>query len=63
MEAFGKYIGIQGVLAFLLVGGFVAAPFAGVVLPEPYTEITTFVIGFVFAKNGAAVISRIRTGR
>ena len=55
-EGFASYCGIQGVLAIILVGAYVAAPFADVVLPEGFTEITTFVCGFFFAKNGVPAI-------
>jgi len=54
---FAKYVGIQGIMALALVGGYIAAPYVGVVLPEGYTEITTFVCGFYFAKNGVPIIA------
>ena len=55
-EGFHTYCGIQGILAIALVGAYIAAPFANVVLPEGFTEITTFVCGFFFAKNGVPAI-------
>ena len=55
-EGFAAYSGIQGILAIALVGAYIAAPFANVVLPEGFTEITTFVCGFFFAKNGVPAI-------
>lgn len=59
-EFFGKYIGVLGVLAFLFAAGYVAAPFAGVLLPEGYTEITMLIVGSYAGKNGSNVLSSIR---
>ncbi len=58
--AFYKYVGVQGILAIALVAGYIAAPFAGVTLPEGYAEFTTFVTGFFVAKNGPGLISSLR---
>ena len=55
-DEFNKVCGVQGILAIGLVGAYIAAPFVDVVLPEGFTEITTFVCGFFFAKNGIPVI-------
>ena len=55
-EGFNKACGVQGVLAIALVGGYIAAPFADVTLPAGYTEITTFVCGFFFHRNGVPLI-------
>lgn len=60
METFGKYIGVQGVLAFLLVAGYIAAPFLDVALPEGYTEIAVLVLGFYFGKNGVGIVGSLR---
>lgn len=60
-EGFAKYVGVQGVLATVLFVGYVAAPYAGVTLPEGYTEITTFVGGYFFAKNGVPAIRSVVT--
>ncbi len=57
---FGKYIGVQGVVFFALAAGYIAAPFAGIVLPEGYTEIFTLTTGFYFAKNGGNVVAAAR---
>jgi len=62
-EGFNKVCGIQGILALGLVGAYIAAPFVDVVLPEGFTEITTFVCGFFFAKNGIPVIRSAVTRR
>lgn len=63
MEGFGKYVGVQGIVFLALSIGYIAAPYAGVVLPEGYTEILTLTFGFYFAKNGGNVVSRVRAGR
>jgi len=55
-EGFDKYCGVQGILAIGLVGAYIAAPFVDVVLPAGYTEITTFVCGYFFHKNGVPII-------
>lgn len=59
---FGQYIGVQGIVFFALAIGYIAAPFAGIVLPEGYTEIFTLTTGFYFAKNGSNVVRSIRPG-
>jgi len=59
-EGFAAYCGIQGILALALVGAYIAAPFVNVVLPEGFTEITTFVCGFFFAKNGVPALRAAR---
>ena len=61
-EGFARYVGIQGLLALGLGAGFIAAPFAGVTLPDGYTELNALVVGFYFAKNGPSVARRV-TGR
>lgn len=59
-EFFGKYVGVQGVLAIILVIGYVAAPFAGVTLPPGYSQITTGVIGMGVQKTGSAIVANVR---
>ena len=59
-EGFAKYVGIQGILALALGAGFIAAPFTGTELPQGYTELTSLVVGFYFAKNGVGIVSSIR---
>lgn len=58
-EAFNKYIGVQGILAIVLLGGFVGSIFAHITLPDLYDNLMTFVIGFYFAKNGVGVIAQL----
>lgn len=58
-EAFNKYIGVQGILAVVLLCGFVAAIFARITLPDLYDNLMTFVIGFYFAKNGVGVLTQL----
>ncbi len=59
---FGKYIGIQGVIALLLVIVYVVAALAVIALPTGYTELLSLTIGFYFAKNGVGVIRAARGG-
>ena len=58
-EGFARYVGIQGLLALGLGAGFIVAPFAGVILPDGYTELNALVVGFYFAKNGGNVTRRV----
>lgn len=60
MEWFGKYVGIQGVLALMLVLSWIVSPYFGVLLVDGYTEIMFLVLGFYFAKNGANVVAGAR---
>ena len=60
MEQFGKYVGVQGVLAGVLVVGWVVAPFVEVVLPEGYLQLMMLTLGFYFAKNGNNVYRAAR---
>ena len=62
MEAFGRYVGVQGIVFVALAAGYIAAPFLEVELPEGYTEILTLTFGFYLAKNGGNVVSRVRGG-
>ena len=59
-EGFNKFIGIQGVIALILLLGYVAAPYTNTALPEGYTELMSLVFGFYFAKNGVSVIQAIK---
>jgi len=59
-ESFGKYVGIQGIIALIMLAGYVATPYARVTLPAGYTELMSLVLGFYFAKNGTGVISALR---
>ncbi len=59
-DFFAKFIGVQGVLAFLLIAAYVFAALSGIVLPEGFTEIMTLVCGFYFAKNGVGIVSAVR---
>jgi len=58
-DAFNKYIGVQGVLAVMLIAGYIAAIFVHVVLPDAYSQITTLILGYYFAKNGTGAISQM----
>ena len=59
-EGFAKYVGIQGILSLVLVGGYVAGIFTGVPLPEQYDNLMNLVVGFYLAKNGVGIIDALR---
>lgn len=59
-ENFGKYIGVQGLMALTMVGGFVFANLTGRMVSSLYTELMTLIIGFYFAKNGVSVLERLK---
>ena len=56
-DDFGKYVGVQGIMGLMLLGGFIYASVAQIVLPDAYTNLMTLVIGFYFAKNGVSVLA------
>ncbi len=58
--AFYKYVGIQGLIALALFGGFIYGAVAGVELPDNYTELLSLVTGFYFAKNGVGIIQSLK---
>lgn len=60
-EFFGKYIGILGVITVLLVVGYIVAPYADVILPPGYTEITLLVVGGYVGKNGIPAAQAARS--
>ena len=62
MEQFNRYIGVQGVLAFILVMGYIVAIFTATVLPEGYSNLMTLILGFYFAKNGIGLLATL-TGK
>ena len=58
-EGFAKYLGVQGIMALALVGGFIYATIAQLPLPDLYTNVMTLVVGYYFAKNGVGIIAAI----
>jgi len=54
-EGFAKYVGISGVIAVMLVGGYLAAIFLQVPLPTGFEQIMLLIIGYYFGKNGRNV--------
>lgn len=58
-EGFAKYIGIQGIMALGLVGGFIYTSIAQLPLPDLYTNVMTLVVGYYFAKNGVGIIAAL----
>lgn len=59
-DRFHKYVGIQGVIALIMVLVYIAVIFAKVELPEGYTELMTFIFGTYFTKNGGNVAQAVR---
>lgn len=59
-DAFNKYVGIQGILGLLLVGGYIYSTVAGLTLPEQYYNLTFGVVGYYFAKNGVGIIDALK---
>ena len=59
-EGFNKYIGIQGLIALIMLVAYAAAPYSQVTLPEGFTELMSLVFGFYFAKNGVGIISALK---
>lgn len=55
-DGFAKYIGIQGVLAVILLCGLVYLVVTGNTVPDAYYGIMGAVIGFYFAKNGVGIL-------
>lgn len=60
-DGFGKYLGVQGVLAFLLVGGYIYMAIALVTPPQSYDLAMGAVCGFYFAKNGRDIFAGVNS--
>jgi len=58
-KGFNTYVGIQGVIALLLIIAYIASIFIPASLPEGFVEIMLIVIGFFFGKNGGAYIQKV----
>lgn len=58
-EGFSKYCGIQGLIAIILVGGYIVFTACRIPIDNLYTNVMTLVIGFYFAKNGVGIIDAI----
>jgi hypothetical protein len=56
-EAFKKYFGVRGVLAIVLVGGYVFMTAKGIPVPDAYGNLTFGVVGLMLGKNGGSYIS------
>lgn len=59
-ESFNKYVGIQGLIALIMVAAYIAVIFFERTLPEGYTELMTFIFGTYFTKNGGNVAQAVR---
>lgn len=60
-EGFGKYVGVQGIMGLVLLGGFVFATLKQIALPELYSNLMTLVIGYYFAKNGVGILAALNS--
>lgn len=60
MEKFIKYIGVQGILAIVLLLAIVGLLFARIEVPQFLYNAFTLVLGYYFAKNGVGIISAWR---
>jgi len=58
-KGFNTYFGIQGVIALILIGAYVASIFIPAALPDGFVEIMLIVIGFFFGKNGGAYVQKV----
>jgi len=59
-ESFNKYVGIQGLIALIMVTAYIAVIFVERTLPEGYTELMTFIFGTYFTKNGANIVQAVK---
>ena len=59
-ERFHKYVGIQGVIALIMVAAYIAVIFVEAPLPEGYTELMTFIFGTYFTKNGGNIAQAVK---
>lgn len=59
-DKFGKYVGIQGILGFLLVTGYIFMSINGRIPTPAYENLMFGVVGFYFAKNGVSLIQAWR---
>lgn len=58
-DAFNKYVGVQGIMAIVLLIGYVVSIFIKVEVPSLYDNLMTLIIGYYFAKNGVSVLSSL----
>jgi hypothetical protein len=59
-EDFNKFVGVQGLMALVLLSGFVFASVKQTPLPEIYMNLMTLVVGYYFAKNGVGIVAALR---
>ena len=60
-EAFKKYFGVRGVLAIMLVGGYIYFTAKGIPISETYSNLTFGIIGLFLGRNGVSVYSGMRS--
>lgn len=59
-DKFGKYVGIQGVLAVGVTSAVVAMVFVGVEVPKELYGFLGASWGFFFAKNGGNYVNAVK---
>ena len=59
-DNFNKYIGVQGVLAFLMTGTLIGLLFLQYEVPDVVVGLLGTSWGFYFAKNGTNVVNALR---
>lgn len=59
-QSFSKFVGVQGILAVILVTGYVIATLLSIPVTSEYLMITTGVISYYFAKNGVGILDILR---
>ena len=61
---FYRYVGVQGVIAILMIVNLLVAPYFSVVVPDWYENLMFVVLGFYFSKNGTdlgtVVVNKLR---
>ena len=60
MEQFNKYFGVQGIMAIVMVGGYVYMSINLITISAQYISLMTLIFGFYFAKNGVGIIAALR---
>ena len=59
-EKFCEFVGLRGVIALLLVGGYLGAVSTGVALPGGYNTILAVILAAYFARNGRSIVDAMR---
>ncbi len=62
-EKFAKYVGVQGVLALVLMLAIIGLLFAKIEVPAFLYNMLTLVVGYYFAKNGVGILDALRKNK